>query len=309
FTGNFGMYGGVHFQMLTSNNTWSAEPRLSFKWQIADKHSLSWGYGLHSQMQSLFLYYARTPVEDSYNQYIQNNTGLDFTKSHQAVISYDWVPLRDFRVKFETYYQYLYDVPVRLDTSYYSALNAGAGFYQERVNDLTNQGKGRNYGIELTLEKFFSNNFYFLITGSIFQSEYKTLESFWRSTTFNNNYVFNGLGGYEFKLGKSSLLSVGVRTVYAGGKRFIPIIVNDEGKAEYDFDNAFATKTAPYFRTDLRIGIKVNMKRVTQEWALDLQNLTNHKNIYGQNFNEDTKQVNYSYQQGFYPMFLYRLTF
>jgi hypothetical protein len=309
FTGNFGMYGGVHFQTLTSNNTWSAEPRLSFKWQIADKHSLSWGYGLHSQMQSLFLYYARTPVEDSYNQYIQNNTGLDFTKSHQAVISYDWVPLRDFRVKFETYYQYLFDVPVQLDTSYYSALNAGAGFYQERVNDLTNQGKGRNYGIELTLEKFFSNNFYFLITGSVFQSEYKTLESFWRSTTFNNNYVFNGLGGYEFKLGKSSLLSVGVRTVYAGGKRFIPLIVNTEGEAEYDFDNAFATKTASYFRTDLRIGIKVNMKRVTQEWALDLQNLTNHKNIYGQNFNEDTKQVNYSYQQGFYPMFLYRLTF
>jgi hypothetical protein len=309
FTGNFGMFAGIHFQELTSNKTWSAEPRISFKWQFTEKQSLSWGYGLHSQMQSLFLYYARTPVDNFYNQYIQNNTGLDFTKSNQAVISYDWVPLNDFRIKIETYYQYLFDVPVRLDTSYYSALNAGAGFYQERVNDLTNAGKGQNYGVELTLEKFFSNNFYFLITGSIFDSKYKTLENFWRNTTFNNNYVLNILGGYEFKLGKNALLSLDLRSVYAGGKRFIPMIVNDEGEPVYDYDNAFATKTAAYFRSDLRIGIKVNMKHVTQEWGIDLQNLTAHKNIYGQNFDEETHEITYSYQQGFYPMFLYRITF
>jgi len=309
FTSKFDMFAGLHFQQLTSNNTWSAEPRLSFKWQLVSNQSLSFGYGLHSQMQSLFLYYARTPIDDFYNQYIQNNTGLDFTKSNQAVISYDWIPLNDFRIKIETYYQYLFDVPVRADTSYYSALNAGAGFYQERVNDLINKGTGQNYGVEITIEKFFSNNFYFLATGSLFDSKYKTLEDFWRNTTFNNNYVVNVLGGYEFKIGTKSLLSLDAKLVYAGGKRFIPIIVNEEGEGVYDFENAFATKTDPYFRTDLRISLKVNMKRVTQEWGLDLQNLTNHKNIYNQNFNSETKEVYYSYQQGFYPMFLYRLTF
>jgi hypothetical protein len=309
FTGNFGMFTGLHYQQLASNNTWSVEPRVSFKLQLTEKQSLSWGYGLHSQMQSLFLYYARTPIDNFYNQYIQNNTNLDFTKSNQAVISYDWVPLPDFRIKIETYFQFLYDVPVRLDTSYYSALNAGAGFYQERVNDLTNSGEGKNYGVEITLEKFFNNNFYFLVTGSLFESKYKTLEDFWRNTTFNNNYVLNVLGGYEFKLGHKALLSLDLRTVYAGGKRFIPIIVNEENESTYDYDNAFISKTAPYFRTDLRIGIKINMKRVTQEWGLDLQNLTNHENIYGQSFDENTGEVSYSYQQGFYPMFLYRLTF
>lgn len=309
FSSKFGMFTGIHFQQLTSNNSWSAEPRISFKWQLASNQYLSFGYGLHSQMQSLFLYYARTPIDNFYNHYIQNNTGLDFTKSNQAVISYDWIPLNDFRIKIEGYYQYLFDVPVRADTSYYSALNAGAGFYQERVNDLTNKGLGKNYGVELTIEKFFSNNFYFLATGSIFDSKYKTLENFWRNTTFNNNYVLNILGGYEFEIGKKTLLSLDAKLVYAGGKRFIPIVVNDEGEGVYDLDNAFATKTAPYFRTDLRISLKVNMKRVTQEWGLDLQNFTDHKNIYNQNFNTESKEVYYSYQQGFYPMFLYRLTF
>ncbi|HOZ30539.1 MAG TPA: carboxypeptidase-like regulatory domain-containing protein, partial [Bacteroidales bacterium] len=213
FTGKFDMFTGIHFQQLTSNNTWSAEPRISFKLQTASNQSLSFGYGLHSQMQSLFLYYARTPVDNIYNQYIQNNTGLDFTKSNQAVLAYDWVPFNDLRVKIEAYYQYLFDVPVRQDTSYYSALNAGAGFYQERVNDLTNKGLGKNYGVELTIEKFFSNNFYFLVTGSIFDSKYKTLEDIWRNTTFNNNYVLNVLGGYEFEIGNKTLLSLDAKLV------------------------------------------------------------------------------------------------
>ncbi|MBN2778398.1 MAG: TonB-dependent receptor [Bacteroidales bacterium] len=309
FTNNLGLFSGAHYQYMTNNGKWALEPRLSLKWDINQKHSLAWGYGLHSQMQSLFLYYARTPIEGQYNQYLENNKNLDFTKSHQAIISYNWIAFPDFRIKVETYYQHLYDVPVSADTSYYSVLNSGAGFHQERKNDLVNEGIGRNYGVELTLEKFFSNNFYFLITGSIFESKYKTLEDLWRNTTFNNNYVLNVLGGYEFVLGPSSLLSVNIKTVYAGGKRFIPILTDTEGEPYYDFDNAFATRTDDYFRTDLRIGIKVNMKRVTQEWALDLQNLSNHKNIYGQSYNSDTGEVSYSYQQGFYPMFLYRLTF
>ncbi|MDD3740528.1 MAG: carboxypeptidase-like regulatory domain-containing protein, partial [Bacteroidales bacterium] len=51
FSSKFGMFTGIHFQQLTSNNKWSAEPRISFKLQTASNQSLSFGYGLHSQMQ------------------------------------------------------------------------------------------------------------------------------------------------------------------------------------------------------------------------------------------------------------------
>ena len=153
---------------------------------------------MHSQIQSLFLYYTKTPVDSIPESYIENNKNLDFTKSHQFVISYDWNPINDFRLKLETYYQYLFDVPVLNTPSYYSVLNSGAGFYQQRVNNLVNEGYGRNYGIELTIEKFFSKHYYFLVTASLFNSEYKTLENKWRSTVFNNNYILNALAGYEF---------------------------------------------------------------------------------------------------------------
>ncbi len=34
--------------------------------------------------------------------------------------------------------------------------------------DLVNKGTGENYGIELTLERFFADNYYFMINGSVF---------------------------------------------------------------------------------------------------------------------------------------------
>lgn len=309
FNNTLSLYSGIHFQFLNLNNSYIVEPRMSIKYQFKENQSLALGYGLHSQMQSLFLYYTKTPIDSSVNSYIENNKNLDFTKAHHFVFAYDLLISKDLRIKLETYYQYLFDVPVTKNPSYYSVLNSGAGYHQERVNDLVNKGFGRNYGLEVTIEKFFSNNYYILITSSIFNSEYKTLENKWRSTVFNNNFVFNILGGYEFKLKNGLLISFDTRTVYGGGKRFIPIIKNEEGSYEYDFNNAFKTKTNPYFRTDLRIGLKKNMKRITQEWAIDLQNLTNHKNIYGQNYDKTTGQISYSYQEGFYPMFLYRLTF
>ncbi len=309
FNNNLELFTGIHFQHLNLNKKAIAEPRVSLKYSINSKNSIAFGYGLHSQIQSLFLYYTKTPIDSMPNSYIQNNKNLDFTKSHQFVLAYDCTPLNDFRIKFETYYQHLYDVPVLDTPSYYSVLNSGAGFYQQRVNNLVNKGKGRNYGVEITIEKFFSKHYYILLTGSLFNSEYKTLENKWRSTVFNNNYIFNVLAGYEFVIKKSKMISIDLRTVYGGGKRFIPMYMDEDDKIVYDFDNAFAEKTAPYFRTDLRISYKLNMKRITQEWAIDFQNITNHQNIYSQYFDSTSRQIKYSYQQGFYPMFLYRLTF
>ncbi|MGK0407795.1 MAG: hypothetical protein ACJAZH_001619, partial [Roseivirga sp.] len=49
--------------------------------------------------------------------------------------------------------------------------------------------------------------------------------------------------------------------------------------------------------------------KFTQEWAVDIQNLTNKDNPFGQRFDAATNTIETTYQLGLFPMFLYRLTF
>ncbi len=180
------------------------------------------------------------------------------------------------------------------------------------TDSLVNTGTGENYGIEFTIEKFLSKNFYLLTTISLFQSKYKGYSGEERNTAFNNNYIFNALAGYEFKVTKHSRFSIDVKANFSGGKRYVPIDIDKsiaENTTQLDWDNAYKNKYGDYFRLDVRLSYKLDWKRINQEFAVDLQNVTNHQNIYSESFNPRTKELNTSYQMGFYPAILYRITF
>jgi len=151
-----------------------------------------------------------------------------------------------------------------------------------------------------------------LMTVSFFDSKYQGYDKQWRNTAFNTNYAVNILGGYEFKISKKNMLTVDVRTVWSGGMRYIPIDLHASmaaGEQVYDWSKAYLNKYKDYFRCDLRIGFKQNFKHVSQEWGLDLQNISNNQNVYSQQYNNQSKDIATIFQQSFLPMMLYRINF
>ena len=172
-------------------------------------------------------------------------------------------------------------------------------------DSLVNAGTGKNYGVEFTLEKFFSNNYYFLVTGSLFESKYLAYDDIERNTLFNGNFVFNVLGGYEYNLGKHNVLIAGLKTTWAGGKRYIPFDVDKSmqtGKVVYNWNDAYKNRYNDYFRIDLKFGFRINRPKLNAEVAVDFQNLTNHKNIFTEDLNLKTGEILEEYQIGFFPM-------
>lgn len=301
---------GIYSHYADINSEITVEPRVGIKYNLTNTQSLSLGYGLHSQMQPRMYYFMQS--KDNNGAYVMTNEKLKMTKAHQFVLGYDKLFTEDFRFKTEVYYQSLFDIPVSKDYPEFSLVNSGDDFYSNVPDSMVNEGTGANYGVEFTIEKFFTRNYYFLSTISLFESKYEGYDGEERNTAFNGNYIFNILFGYEFKLGNRRTLSFGARGVYGGGKRYIPIDIEQSilsNYTEYDWTRAFDDQFDPYFRTDLRISLKVNAKKVNQEWAIDLQNLTNNKNIYKQSYNVRKHNIGYDYQSGFFPMFLYRIQF
>ncbi|NQX92252.1 MAG: TonB-dependent receptor, partial [Flavobacteriales bacterium] len=302
--------GGLHTQTLLLNESTAIEPRVGLRYQVNPTNSLNIGLGMHSQMQPIPIYFVQQRIGPS--EFQLNNDQLGFNRSLHAVIGHDWNVTEFFRFKTEVYYQYLYDIAVDRESSSFSLLNFGADFLIPDNGDLVNEGTGENYGLELTAERFFHKGFYALATASLFESTYRGSDDVQRSTAFNGNYVFNVLGGKEWKIGKNHLFTLDSRVTYAGGRWYTPIdfAASQEAGAEVrDEERAFSEQFDPYFRWDVKFGVKINGKNVAQQFSIDLRNVTNYQNIFSEEYNNRTGEIQTRYQNGFFPDVQYRIYF
>lgn len=311
---NLTLHTGIHSQYLPHNKSRIIEPRLALNWQVTSTQSISFGYGLHSQMQPMPVFFTKIKLDE--NHFEGTNDDLDFTKSHQFVLAYDLKFAENWRIKAEAYYQKIFDVPVEVESSSFSMLNAGADFVFPFTGKLKNTGTGENIGIEFTLEKFFSNGYYGLLTASVFDSKYTGSDGVERNTAFNSKYVFNVLGGKEFEMDKNGrhTLTLDTKLTTAGGRPYTPVDLEasvSEGEEVKQDEEAFSLFYEDYFRLDAKIGYRLNSakKRLSHFWFVDFQNITNRKNIFNSRYNRVTGEINNSYQIGFFPVFMYRIEF
>jgi hypothetical protein len=299
---------GMHWLYMPSNGESSIEPRTSLRYAIDDRQSLNVGYGLHSQLQPVGVYEAQVQQPDG--TWLKPNKNIGFNKAHHIVVGYDRSLTRHLHAKVETYYQHLYNIAVKNDpTSPVSTLVNEDGYM---TDPLVNKGRGRNYGVELTLEQFMHNNMYFLLSTSLFNSEYRALDNIWRSTRFNSQRAMSFTAGKDFPLRKNRTFGVNVRAIYAGGFRTTPIDFEKsrlQGHTEYVESLAYSEQMPDYFRTDLRISLKRNRSRSTSTIALDIQNATNNKNLGGQYYDARSGEIKKWYQVPLLPIISYRIEF
>jgi hypothetical protein len=306
---------GLHNQYIEYNGSNSLEPRTALSWQLAPLQRLSIAYGLHSQLVPLPILVFQEQTGE--NTYERTNRDLDFMKSHHFVLGYHYKFAESWRLKAEAYYQRLFSIPIEQNPSSYSVLNEGADFTFNERGSLVNKGNGDNYGLELTVEKFFSRGFYLLTTGSLYESKYSGSDGIERNTAYNNNYVFNGLFGKEWLIGKNktNAITFDTKITTSGGTPYTPIDLEatraNGGREVYQEDIAYSERYDYYFRWDVKFGIRLNGKksRISHQFFIDLQNVTNRENVFVKRYNPVTDQINTITQSGFFPDFMYRIQF
>jgi hypothetical protein len=314
---NINIVAGLHNMNVLSINKSTLEPRLSINWKINITNSVHAGYGMHSTTEKIQNYY--TKISQGDGTFIQPNKNLGLLKAHHFVLGYEKRFTENLIGKIEAYYQYLYNLPVENnDSSNYATINEGIDY---KYVELVNKGRGKNYGIEISLERFFDKNFYFLINGSLFDSKYKTLEGVWRNTRYNNNYIVNILFGKEFRnLGKkqNQTLALNTKVFFEGGQRYIPLFrdaqgnvaVEPENQRYFDYSKAYNDQFENIFHLNLSVSYKFNRPRATHEIFLDMMNLTNSQARLAEYYDVSKPgNVGYSTSFGFFPNLMYRIYF
>lgn len=275
------------------------------------KNNLALGYGLHSQLQPIGVYFAK--VQQVNDQYATPNRNLGLSKAHHIVLGFDHILNEYSHIKIETYYQHLFNVPISSDTSkMYSILNEVDGYY---TGQLVNKGLGKNYGAELTYERFLNKNLYYLLSGSLYESKFRAPNGNWYNTRFNTNYALTLTLGKEWILSdryKNRIIGFNFKSVYVGGFRYTPIDLPASmasGETKFKENETYTKKNPDYYRLDIRASVKRNYKKATTTFALDIQNTTNRKNVGGQYFDSKTGEIKYWYQAPLIPILSYRVEF
>ncbi len=306
---------GVQGMYWTLNkNSWAIEPRVALNWYIAARHKLSLGYGWHSKIQSFTMsFFVQKQSDGSYDE---SNRELGATRSHHLVLSYDAYLAKYWGLRANIYALYNTNIPVLKTPSSISLANHGAfSLYPELVG-WESTGEGFGYGAELSIEKFFSQGYYGVLSGAYQRALYKGSDEIWRSSAFDVQYIANIVVGKEFKIGKKkrNVLYTDVRFNVHGGLPYTPIDLEASRAAGEEvllMDQAYSERLGIYKRLDLRLGARFNhrKKRISHHVYIEILNVANFKNDLQVKYNPSTEMIERAKQFGFLPNLYYQLRF
>ena len=299
--------GGLHYAYFQLSNDHSIEPRLGFVLKLPRRQSISFGFGHHSKNENLPVYFVEHEAPDG--SVSMPNSSLKMTRSTHYIIGYNKMLGKNMDLKVEAYYQSIKNLPVPDNPDkYWSPIFGGIN----PADTLSNIGEGRNIGVELTFQKFFTEGFYFLVTSSLFDSKYKPANGQWYNTLYNKNYINNFVGGKEFRWGENRMVGINSRVLWSGGRRLIPVDLEaskEEGHTVFLFDEIYSTKARDYFRIDLSFNLHFYKKRSEHVISLDIQNLTNRRNTWAEYYNPESESITEYPMAGIIPILNYRVEF
>ena len=294
---------GVNVMWFNLNNQWLVEPRVSVQYKTSPSSTISIAYALNSRKETTDTYF----VTGGYNE------DLGLTRSHHISASFAQRLGENAMLKIEPYWQWLFDVPVEQGTTY-SILNHNL-FYQDRA--LVNEGAGRNYGIDLTLERYLKDGFYGMITATLFKSEYRDAQGQWHHTRHDRGYITNILGGKEWMVGKGrkNVFGLNGRLTMMGGDRYTPMApgttYDDVAKRPdraipQDGDNPYSKQMNMNVGYAFSVKYTINKRHTSHHFILEYLQM---RSFHGQTFDIRTHDLVDKFTSLTFPNIAYRVEF
>jgi len=298
---------GVNVMWFNLNNQWLVEPRISLQYKTSPSSTLSVAYAMNSRKETTDTYFVL--MDGKYP-----NNDLRLTRSHHISASFAQRLGENAMLKIEPYWQWLFDVPVELGTTY-SILNHRK-FFQDRA--LVNEGAGRNYGIDLTLERYLKDGLYGMITATLFKSEYRDAQGQWHHSRHDRRYITNILGGKEWMIGKAkkNVFSINGRLTMMGGDRYTPIPEGitfdevmkrpDKSIPEEEGMNPFTKQKGMNVGYAFSVKYTINKRRTAHHFILEYLQM---KTFQGQTFDLRTHEIVDKFTSLTFPNIAYRVEF
>ena len=252
-------------------------PRASVRLKLTDKLSIRASGGIYYQSPS---YVWITNPSNKQLKALQNRMG---------VLGWDYLCRNDLRMSIEGYYKKYRDLPSGIVpgvTDYVVLNNTGIGFGGREDDfqsfgyyDLTSTATGKSYGVELLIQKRFSEiPLYGLMSLTYGKSAVTANNGITYPGQYDQRFIFNLTGGYIF----NSKWEISGKFRYFTGVPFSTVYRPTENSSNPGYiqnlpDEYLADRTPAGHHLDIRVDRYLNFRNWTLVVYLDIQNIYDYK--------------------------------
>ena len=244
-------------------------PRLSFAYHLNEKWDVTASVGSYYKIPT----YTSLGYRDPNNNLA--NKSMQYIQSDHYVLGTQWLPKQSMRVTFEAFYKDYSNYPVSVANGI-SLANQGQEFGAVGNEDVVSSGDGQTYGFEVFVQQKLVKNIFYVISYTYVRSLFSGLDGELLPSAWDNQHLFSSTFGWNF--GKNWKL--GLKYRFAGGAPFTPFNLEASqqayavtGNGVLDFDNVNSQRLRAFNQLDFRIDKIVNLKKVSFDFYIDIQNL------------------------------------
>ncbi len=265
-------------------------PRVGLSYRLSNKLSWRASYGSYFQ-QPFFQFLAVFP----------QNRGLIPWRADHYVTGVNYVLSPTVRMTFEVYQKDYKDYPVSSQFPTLSLANVGDTFDVSSILfPLTSAGRGRVRGVEMFVEKRFSEKRFGQGHIARKQARPRRPHGDPEPASFEYPWIFNAVGGYRL----NPKWEFSVRVAYLTGRPFTPFNIAESTRQRrpiFDLNQVNAQRLPDYFRLDLRVDRNLKVWGKPLLLFFGAQNVTNRRNVAGFGWNRRTNNQLLNEQLGIFP--------
>jgi hypothetical protein len=277
---------GVSFGLRTDMNSFTTSgnnplktlsPRVSASYALAPKWTLNASVGRYYKLPI----YTALGFKDTNGVFV--NKGLDYISTNHYVTGVEFLPKNDLRFTAEVFYKQYGNYLVNKNTGV-SLANEGTDFLAIGNDAFIGNGKGRAYGFELFMQKKLTKTIFTTVSYTFYKSEFSGSNDKYIASAWDNRHLFSGILGKKFKRN----WEMGMKLRATGGAPYTPFdtassrpqfVLN--GRGIFDYSKLNTLRLAPFWQFDFRLDKKINFRKKTLDFFLDVQNafVTNNEGI------------------------------
>jgi len=282
---------GVRGDYSSQNQKLNVSPRLSTRIQLSGRLSLNAGLGVYYQSLPAIIFTQNREFEH-----------LDHPRATHYIVGVEFLPRADTKISLDAYEKKYENFPLDPSDPTLFVVDEGRSLSSFRFYDhLVDEGQASASGIELLIQKKLAQDFYGLVSASYFRSRYRDYHGVWRDRIYDNQYVFNVIGGYR----PNNIWECSLRWSYAGGVPYTPFDIEqsqDYNTGVIDQSHINDARYPDYHTLNIRVDRRFFFQNSSIVAYLSLWNAYNRKNVAVYYWNEVKNEPDQYYQWSFIPI-------
>ena len=268
-------------------------PRLALEYRLTGRTSLTGATGIYYQRLPLVLLAQRLEGD-----------ALEDPRAIHLVVGVNHRLAEYTRLTVETYhkaYDRLPTDPTQAPLFVLDELFYDYGFFTHHAR-LTDGGRARSTGVEVTLQRRLAQNVYGLVSAAYFRTRYRGADAVWRDRVFDNRLVFGVEGGYK----PNRRWEFSARWLVAGGSPYTPLDTAQSAqlnRAVLDESRVNLARYPAYHSLNLRVDRRFHFSGSNLVVYLSVWNAYNRKNVAAYYWNGVEGRQGTIYQWSALPIF------